>query len=34
MALSELWFDVMCDSINRDLTFAVANGNGVVEDED
>ena len=23
----------MCDSINRDLTFAVANGNGVVEDE-
>ena len=33
MALSELWFDVMCDSINRDLTCAVANENGVVEDE-
>jgi hypothetical protein len=33
MALSELWFDVMCDSINRALTFAVANENGVVEDE-
>jgi len=33
MALSELWFDVMCDSINRDLPCAVANENGVVEDE-
>jgi hypothetical protein len=29
----ELWFDVMCDSINRALTFAVANENGVVEGE-
>ena len=34
IALSELWIDVMCDSINRDLQCAVANENGVVEDED
>jgi hypothetical protein len=34
MSLSELWFDVMCDSINRDLPCAVTNENGVVEDED
>jgi hypothetical protein len=34
MSLSELWLNVMCDSINRDLPCAVANENGVVEDED
>ena len=34
IALSELWFDVMCDSIYRDLPCAVANENGIVEDED
>jgi hypothetical protein len=33
MSLSELWFNVMCDSIYRDLPCAVTNENGVVEDE-
>jgi hypothetical protein len=33
MFLSELWFNVMCDSIYRDLPCAVTNENGVVEDE-
>jgi hypothetical protein len=35
--LSELWFNVMCDSIYRDLPCAVTNEDeafGVVEDED
>ena len=34
MSLSELWFNVVCDSIYRDLTCAVTNENGVVEEED
>jgi hypothetical protein len=33
MSLSELWLNVMCDSINRDLSCAVSNENGVVENE-
>lgn len=33
MSLSAVWFDVMCDSINRDLPCAVANENKVVDDE-
>ena len=32
MSLSELWFNVVCDSIYRDLPCAVTNENGVDED--